>query len=406
MISTLAWLDFSRDEQRRFRELLNLFTDSESRDELGIGTIRDGFSEALFPGTSTLHTRARYLLLVPWCFQEAEARGGGVETIKQRAEQNERRLIAAFLKAGHVEGLVGRRAGAKDVKTLPSTIYWSALARYRIRTDGSSQESPALSDRLPRGDGSHELVDRAAGPWDRSIPQRPADLVEFAMRGFDLSYDEADWLRTRMLDSCDDTLLSHLLRKRHLTPQTEGPWDEPAARSAGEEVRSLLLHAELFSLAMHGAALLYNLLLAEAYEAKGYTKQSGKVDEYGQRLDDWNDKLHRHPKLKQLGGKKLWAEIAGTGTSVSLQTHRFVDEWLKAVGAESSAKVSSSRHLRQLIQQRERSQKMKQARLANDSLLRNWSGAAGTSRLTYRWAQVSRRLRDVHQGLEQDRASS
>src|ERR1700732_3575593 len=52
--------DFSREDQRRMREIVNLFTQSESRDELGIGQVRDAFSDSLFPGTSTLHTRARY----------------------------------------------------------------------------------------------------------------------------------------------------------------------------------------------------------------------------------------------------------------------------------------------------------------------------------------------------------
>ncbi|WP_408647239.1 DUF6361 family protein [Tessaracoccus coleopterorum] len=40
-------------------------------DELGIGQIRDVFSNVLFPGTSVTQTRARYLLLVPWAFLKA-----------------------------------------------------------------------------------------------------------------------------------------------------------------------------------------------------------------------------------------------------------------------------------------------------------------------------------------------
>ena len=56
----IAWLDASREDQRRMREIVNLFTQSESRDELGVGQVRDAFSDSLFPGTSTLHTRARY----------------------------------------------------------------------------------------------------------------------------------------------------------------------------------------------------------------------------------------------------------------------------------------------------------------------------------------------------------
>ena len=35
-------------------------------DELGIGLIRDGFSDLFFPGTSTIQTRAKYFFIVPY----------------------------------------------------------------------------------------------------------------------------------------------------------------------------------------------------------------------------------------------------------------------------------------------------------------------------------------------------
>lgn len=75
MPSSIAWLDTSADEQRSVRDIIALFTQHESRDELGLGTIRDALSNRLFPGTSVLQTRARYFLIVPWCFQHA-ARDG------------------------------------------------------------------------------------------------------------------------------------------------------------------------------------------------------------------------------------------------------------------------------------------------------------------------------------------
>lgn len=43
MASAVAWLDGSREEQRRVQELLRLIETAESRDELGIGQIRDAF---------------------------------------------------------------------------------------------------------------------------------------------------------------------------------------------------------------------------------------------------------------------------------------------------------------------------------------------------------------------------
>ncbi|MCK8476038.1 DUF6361 family protein [Microbacterium aurugineum] len=71
MTSVITWLDVSADEQLRMRELAAMFTQRASRNELGIGQLRDGISDAMFPGASILHTRVRYPLFVPWCFRYA-----------------------------------------------------------------------------------------------------------------------------------------------------------------------------------------------------------------------------------------------------------------------------------------------------------------------------------------------
>jgi Family of unknown function (DUF6361) len=34
--------------------------------------VRDTFSDLLFPGTSTLHSRGRYVLFIPWIYQAIE----------------------------------------------------------------------------------------------------------------------------------------------------------------------------------------------------------------------------------------------------------------------------------------------------------------------------------------------
>lgn len=59
MPSLVAWLDPSSEDQRRMREIVNLFSENGSRDELGIGQVRDALSDTLCPGTSTLLTRVR-----------------------------------------------------------------------------------------------------------------------------------------------------------------------------------------------------------------------------------------------------------------------------------------------------------------------------------------------------------
>jgi len=111
--------------------MIRLFEEPGTRDELGIGPVRDAFSDLLFPGASTIQIRARYFLFIAWHFQDAQRRGLRGQRLAQRVDCSERQLIDRFRKAGQVEGLIGRQAGPK-VKTLPSTIYWNGLDRWGV----------------------------------------------------------------------------------------------------------------------------------------------------------------------------------------------------------------------------------------------------------------------------------
>ncbi|MFI7022695.1 DUF6361 family protein [Micromonospora sp. NPDC049900] len=169
------------------RELLKLFSDTESRDELGVGQVRDAFSDLLFPGTSVLQNRARYLLIVPWCYQEAQKRGLRGDRLAARVDRNERKVIAALLRGSDTEGLIGRRAGV-GVRTLPSNIYAVALQEYGIRS-GADDTAPdrRLVSRLAEAD---ELTERSRSSWHPTLPGAPANFPQEVEGGLRLSCQE------------------------------------------------------------------------------------------------------------------------------------------------------------------------------------------------------------------------
>ena len=134
--AVLAWLDYSEADQRRAREIIAMFSQPESRDELGLGQIRDALSDTLFPGTSVLLTRARYLLFVPWLYREGARRGRQGTRLSSWVDWHERHLIDALSNGGDLNGLIGRIAGAA-VQNLPSTIYWNSLRRFGILRQGN-----------------------------------------------------------------------------------------------------------------------------------------------------------------------------------------------------------------------------------------------------------------------------
>ena len=258
MPSALTWLDVSADQQRRVRDMIRLFEEPGTRDELGVGPVRDAFSELMFPGTSVIQTRARYFLFVPWHFQEAQRNGLRGQVLLQRVDKSERQLIERFRKAGVVDGLIGRQAGAR-VKTLPSTIYWSGLDRLGVLASSMSPRTVASIVASLNGEAD-ELAMRSRGAWHPTIPPAPPGFPNEDSGGFELTFREASWLQERILDRAAGTLFAHLVSGPRLI-DSDAPWEKPATLLAPVRMREVVEHARRFSHVMHGAALLYNLLV-------------------------------------------------------------------------------------------------------------------------------------------------
>ena len=407
MGSTIAWLDTTAEEQRVARELIALFTQTESRDELGIGQVRDAFSESLFPGTSVIQTRARYFLFVPWCYRDGKARGTSGERCRVRGERQERQLIATFLESrdngesDELSGLIGIRAGT-TVKTLPSTIYWGALYRYGILTHDTDRSHLGLREPTDP-DPATELASREIGDWEAGLPEAPGGFPERVPGGFDLTYDEAAWLADRILMTTQGTALSHLLERREqISSEAEFPWE-----SIPELQFEELHHARLFSTVMHGAALLYNLLVAERYEQNPQlTRLDSLVDSYRDWLQEWADESIApiFGQVRSWDVDRMWQMIAARNPRVHPATQLFVNSWISAVKQGQSAFASDDRGLRQLVHQRE-ARKGNQSRLVNERMLATWSGASGAGQLAYRWGTVRVLVDDIVRGLQADVAS-
>ncbi len=71
-MSGIGWVDFSSEHRDKVKSVIDLLSAPGVIDELGIGIIRDSFSDSLFPGISTIQTRAKYFLTVPRIFREYE----------------------------------------------------------------------------------------------------------------------------------------------------------------------------------------------------------------------------------------------------------------------------------------------------------------------------------------------
>lgn len=138
MPSAFAWLDYSESERRRALDVIGLFKQRETRDELGIASVRDAFAELFSPGTSTIQTRAKYFLLVPWMYLDFERRSVGGARIARRARRFEVRLIDGLAGSDDATGVIGI-AARSELQRLPSNIYWAGLRRWGILLFAGSQ---------------------------------------------------------------------------------------------------------------------------------------------------------------------------------------------------------------------------------------------------------------------------
>ena len=396
--AVLAWLDYSEADQHRARDIVAMFSQAESRDELGLGQIRDALSDTLFSGTSVLLTRARYLLFVPWLYREGARRGRQGLQLSSWVDTQERRLIGALRNGGDSAGLIGGVVGER-VQNLPSTIYWNSLRRFGIlRHEGTPAQIAGLRQVSRPLDDATEFVERSDAVWDPSMPGPPENFSELTSCDFALTRDEATWLSERISQAAPDTLLEFLVGKGNRRPDVaQFSWDDNEVKTTIGQVRDAVNEARRFAVAMHGAALLYNALLAERAEKLGLSQYEGRRDHFADLLDQWRDEVEEHG-LRDWNLNHLWALVARRGKPVSPPTRAFVTQWVSLVCGPSVRGLADDQAAQNLIREREIRQKRAQARLTNDRLMRQWGGASGSGRLNFRWPVVARLLNDIADG--------
>jgi Family of unknown function (DUF6361) len=401
MPSVLAWLDHDEAERRRMQEVIELFRERDTVDELGIGSVRDAFSNLLFPGTSVLHSRARYFLFVPWIYTELERRQVPSDEIADRARRDEIRLIYALIDGdeGEGSGVIGAVARER-LKQLPSYAYWNGLEILGIRLyDGSIDRYHRSLDSYyhllrgaPKSEGD-EPTDGLRRNWDPGLPPPPELLLESA--GFDLAEDEALYLRDRIHASAPGSLLDVFVSRARPARNVAFPWRHPDVGKLPKDLAKSLELARVFSEVMHGASLLYNLMLAEARAL------TPRVEEYRGRLEEWAAQVKVPANWSW---DEFWAVTLLSNPRIPTLTRLFIEGWFE-VGPATRG-VADNPRARSFISDRERITKGTQARLHNLRALELWGGSSGASQLSFRWPVVERMVNDILKAVRTRKATN
>lgn len=394
--SFLGWIDHDPDERQRTQRVLALFRERETRDELGFGAVRDSIADALFPGTSTIETRLRYTLFIPWLYRRMEDERTPSTEVARKARRAQIDLVEPLLDKED-RGVFGR-VSRNELKRLPSDVYWATLSSWGIlRFRGSMDDYHRAFDRLAgrtrvrRKEGDEGDRDPPV-TWDAALPAPPADFPESA--SFSLRRAEAEYLRDRIVQAFPDSLMAWMANDRGpLAPEMGFPWTHPRFATFKAEHREQLHHAHLFSEVTYGAAVLYNLSLAELASATEVR------DRLSQELSDWVDGLHGLP-IDDWSLDRLFHLFGTPDHVVSPRTRDFAHAWLRVARTRDLAQVGGAT-ARDLVRRREIELKGPRSRYLNARARDQWSGAAGLFRLNFRWNTAQRFLRDIHQGLQQ-----
>lgn len=406
MASSLTWIDHDSKAREHTLRILSLFQEKESRDELGLGSVRDNFADQLFPGTSTIQTRLRYMLFVPWIYHSLEEKQLPAESFAIQADKLERDLVQPLKDSGDQAGIFGKTAG-KQLKRLPSSVYWAGLGVWEIRLTPFSREeyhrhideTYRLRNELKtfnknvrsRGDDIDIEKRRTALNWHPRLPAPPEDFPSKV--DFSLSQEEAEFIRDRIHSACPDSLLS-FLALRCEPADVNAPWEHPDYSNFFDQHKELLTHARLFSEVMHGAALSYNVQLAKLLG------HDNLVAEHQESFDAWMENVPLE-EIRAWEVNRLWELTRGHGHNITLQTRHFVQQWISYIRKSPKDLLSDTEALN-LIKSREMKLKGAHSRFRNQRTLEQWGGNSGTKRLVYRWPNVKRLLNDLHQGANQE----
>ncbi len=402
MPSILSWIDHNSEDRERTLRILSFFQEKESRDELGLGSVRDSFADQLFPGTSTLQTRLRYMLFVPWIYRSLEEKKIPADKFATEAGKTERDLIQPLIDSNdQTVGVFGKTSG-KGVKRLPSSVYWTGLGIWEIRlTPFSQHEYHKRIDEIYRSRNALKTREKEAKSrgddidfeqrkneisWHPKLPQPPKNFPSEA--DFTLSQEEAEFIKDRIQCACPNSLLS-VLALSCKPVNTNAPWKHPDYSSFSKEHKELLTHARLFSEVMHGAALSYNFQLAKLLP------HDDLVSKHQASFNNWAKNLPLR-EIENWDIDRLWKLTQGHKHKITPRTTKFVEQWVNYVQKDSKNLLINTGALN-LIEKREMKLKGTHSRFKNRRALEQWSGYSGLRKFDYRWSNVKVLLNDLCQ---------
>ena len=392
----LGWIDFSKEDRQKALDVINLLSEQGAVDELGIGIVRDAFANYFFPGTSTIQTRAKYFLIVPYILRDAvDGRyGKDVNRILRAIDTEEKECGIKLLESNpKAEGVIGTRVLPKGwVARKPSDIYWNGIRTYGIFCDYglSIPEYVSLAMKLNTQKSSAKLGNRNDEAEENEKDDSDAgDIMNVSFWNLPIYHDnwrdnltieltneEAFYLDKQIQKGAKGSLLEYVLKNRIDMNKYEDFVSMAAELSekVEEKLAFMMKLACEFNNLVYMARVRFNVMLSE--------------EENEVAVSEW-DRLK--PQVKRRANVDLSAvfnklELHNPGTYLFLSK---LQEAFKALDIDAAD---------ELIKKRERQLKGINRAKLNRTKEFDHSKWVGGGELDYRFSNARRIINDIYSG--------
>lgn len=403
----LGFVSFNQEALNRANKVMKLLQGQGAIDELGLGRIRDTFSNMMFPGMSVLQTHAKYFLLMPALYSFLEkTRIADVREARSIVRDHEIRITYRLMdgSAEDTVGIIGadmlrRREGY--VKYDPTYVYQAGMEIYGLIPRGGNiyatlAERSAIYQNSPKkhkgndetGDDSDDLtgnrqIYKVCGEDYNFNHREPLDIK--------LKRREAEFLKNQIIRNTQGSLLSYLL---------DSGLYETATNYLFEDLGYILqdkLPKELYR--MYELALRFSrfaCLLRTRY-AMLYDIAVGADEAAGEELSKFD-------KILSVHREDFSPEAIG---EINLFVSSRVTEESCKTFIQKSAKLISERNFSELdcqIALREKTIKgMKRSKLINAKEFEPGKPFESPTMMAYRWNTIVRTvLSEIKEGLKDE----
>lgn len=414
-MSQLGWIDFSSEDRGKVKNILAMLAEPGTLDELGIGQVRDAFADMLFPGISTIQTRAKYFITVPRILREYQeftlSKKQSFKSLEKYLSDHENE-VAKILVNVHDEneiGIIGRtRIDTGGVDRRPSVVYWNGLRTFGIiKTNLSLAEfcrqldvnermnECVLSQHTEDSDDSDVLKNNL----DVYLPDNQPGWMSDTKLRIQLTKPEAEFLKGKMSDARNvEYSVPAQLIKCHLLDQALEDYVKDGRQpidvlteilrtnpNVDEKCKNRIELANQFSLAMEGPHLRYNIVLATK---AGYDQSAVK---YEKEYEHWLSEVKKK-KVFSTSCADDWLMLAkNDGRIIKDRTRSFIKKWCQAV-----QDGIGNEDLDQMVADQAISNKDDRSLLKKGISQDQW---VGIRRLDFRWGSAKTLLKDIQEGL-------